>query len=395
MWLAQEPPNGLAPQNTGESQAAVSARASQRGRGMNAILRCLSMTTMLAALTLAGCAADVADANGENDNRSDEDAIMLKNGGNPMACADPAPISTSNEEKTWFVYCTGFDHVWKTATFTAFEDVRGKVDFAFGNLNALGRNTKTWWAPSILYVPDHDVYVMWVSVEDGEKASQNRRSLAVFSAPSPTGPWTFLSYGKRAAADGEHHIDPGIVTGTGGDHFLYWKSYGGTAQSAIMGAQLGPWAEVIRDTPVHLFNGYDMASWEQHVRENPSVWENPNTHVWHMLYSGAAWADSSYATGHAFSECGPLCLGSNGWRLAETENRGVGQVMQAKGDPRFAHGGPGGAAWLGTSGNWIVFAAAARSKQGDQQRYLFRQKLTWGANHSPFVDTAKHLPSGF
>src|SRR6185503_19346077 len=185
------------------------------------------------------------------------------------------------------------------------------------------------------------------------------RSLAVFSGPSPTGPWTFVRYGKRAAANGEHHIDPGLVTGSGGAHWLYWKSYGGTAQSAINGARLGAEAISIADTPVKLFDGYDMQSWE-----------NPKTGVWHMLYSGAAWADSSYATGHAFSTCGALCKSADGWRIASARDRGVAQVMQAKGDATFADGGPGGAAWLGSTGNWIVFAAAARSKQGDKTRYL-------------------------
>ncbi|HEY1960182.1 MAG TPA: family 43 glycosylhydrolase [Polyangiaceae bacterium] len=352
--------------------------------------RILSACGVLAYLALAGCSGDASDDLGTTD-----DALLLMNAGKPMPCADPAPISTANDEKTWFVYCTGMNHVWKTSDWTSFSDAASSLVFHFGSLNALGRNTNTWWAPSILYLPSKKTYALWVSVEDGNQASDDRRSLAVFSGPSPTGPWTFERYGKRAAANGEHHIDPGLVTGSGGAHWLYWKSYGGTAQSAINGAALGGDALAIAGEPVKLFDGYDMNGWEQHVRENPSVWENPQTGVWHMLYSGAAWADSTYATGHAFSTCGALCRSAGGWRIASAEDRGVAQVMQAKNDATFAHGGPGGAAWLGSSGNWIVFAAAARSKQGDKTRYLFRQHLTWGANHSPYVNTAKHIPSGF
>jgi hypothetical protein len=187
-------------------------------------------------------------------------------------------------------------------------------------------------------------------------------------------------------------IDPMIFQDHDGAHYLYWKRYGGGLTSSIMGAKLDAPLTGIVGARHELMNGYDSHGWELNVRENPAMWRNPTTGRYHLLFSGAHWADDTYATGHALSTCGgPLCA----FTVTTTGQNGIPQVVQAKNDPAFKFGGPGGAVWHGDSQRmWIVYAAASRSANGDKTRYLHRDPISWFGT-MPYVPNAHHHPIGF
>jgi hypothetical protein len=162
-----------------------------------------------------------------------------------------------------------------------------------------------------------------------------------------------------------------------------------------MGAPVtNSWQGVTASGKVEIMNGYGGAgSWEDNVRENPAVWYDAATGHHHLIFSGAHWADDSYATGHAVSSCGPLCLTANGWHMVDSGDRNTLQVVQALGDANFTHGGPGGAVFQDDAAQELVYAAAAKSADGDSARYLMRDAIRW-KNDAPYVDTAHHRPHG-
>ena len=338
------------------------------------------------AVVLAACSGEAGTGTDGSD---------LSFNGAPLACADPTVIrehGTAND----YVYCTGMSHVWKTADWKSFSDVRSQVSFDAGSLEGAG----SWWAPTIAWDAAHQRYVMWVSVPTD--AAKDTRGLAVFASPSLDGKWHFVDWGNPAGTKGEMIIDPMLFRDHDGTHYLYWKRYGGPLTSRIMGARLDAKLEhIVPNTRTEIMDGYGGANrWEDNVRENPAVWRDPGTGHYHMLYSGAHWADGTYATGHAVSTCGPLCMKSGeGWRVTDHGDNGIPQVVQAKNDPNFTNGGPGGAVWT-ADGSAIVFAAAflsndknATAKARDE-RYLMREKLSW-SNGVPYVNTPKHHPHGF
>lgn len=323
---------------------------------------------------------------------------LLLDGSRPMPCADPALFSAANAEGTYYAYCTGMSHVWVTSDWARFDDRRSATRFDLAGMSANGRELGSWWAPGIVWAPDLRQYVMWVSVPDARArhtaSGWDTRSLAVLTSATPTGPWTFRSIGLAAIASGQHVIDPFLFRDHDGRRYVFFKRYGGGASSSIMGAAVdASWRHVVAGSQVEIMNGYGgPGTWEDNVRENPAVDYDPATGHHHMLFSGGHWADDSYATGHALSTCGPLCVaGSGRWRIVSSGDRGINQVVRANGDPDFRHGGPGGAVFQDDRARTIVYAAAARSARGDSARYLMRQAVRW-RNDAPYVDTAGHRP---
>ncbi len=324
----------------------------------------------------------------------EDDASDLAFNGKPLECADPT-VFTAHGTSTHYVYCTGMARVWKTSDWKSFQDERSSVSFSAGSLAA----PATWWAPSIVYDADHARYVMWVSVPSPNKTWKDTRSLAVFASSTPIGPWSLLDLGNDASAEGEMIIDPMIFRDHDGEHYIYYKRYGGPLTSRIMGAHLDATLTHIVGTRVEIMNGYGGKGWEDNVRENPAVWRNPKSGHYHMLFSGAHYFNDTYATGHAISTCGPLCTSTNGWHISTTGENGIAQVVKSNDDKNFANGGPGGAEWT-DNGASIVFAAAYLSSDTTKTaherglRYLMREKLAW-SNGVPYVDTPKHHPHGF
>ena len=318
---------------------------------------------------------------------------------NPMACADPAVISTADAGQTFYVYCTGMSHVWKTTDWTHFSNVRSTTTFDLTGMTANGKHIGSWWAPGIVYAPGAAQYVMWVSVPDAlatnGSSGWDTRSLAVLTSPGPAGPWTYQGIGVKAQAAGQHFIDPFLFRDHDGGHYVYFKQYGGGVASRIMGAHVNAsWEGLTSAARVDIMNGYGGAgTWEDNVRENPAVWYDPATGHHHLLFSGGHWRDDTYATGHAVSACGPLCTGSGGWHITNSGDRGVVQVVQAKNDANFSSGGPGGAVFQDDSAHQIIYAAAARSASGTATRYLMRDAIKWKSD-APYVDTAHHRPEG-
>jgi hypothetical protein len=311
----------------------------------------------------------------------------------PLPCPDPAVFSEKNQGQVHYVYCTGLGRVWRTTDWNTFTDVRPSVSFNVGEMPAASQQLSKWWAPAVAYDAPRDRYILWVSVIDGQNFAKETRSLAVFVSDTPTGPWIYRRTEKDATAGGQMYIDPSFFRNSDGTYYLYWKQYGGGLLSSIMGAKLDAYGTNIVDgTEVEIIDGWGAAgAWEGNCRENPTVWQNASTGRWHMLFSGNAWFSGAYATGHAVSSCGPLC----GFTLKPTTDRGIPQVVQTKNLSAFSNGGPGGADWQGTAGTHIVYAAAHRSNQGDETRYLFRERVQWDSGNAPFVNQADHNPYGF
>lgn len=327
-------------------------------------------------------------------------SALLLDGRNPMPCADPTVFSARNNNAVYFVYCTSMAHVWRTSDWVSFSDERRVTDFDLTGMSANGREIGSWWAPGVIFVPELDRYVMWVSVPAASATRTmdgwNARAMAVLTATTPTGPWVFREMAQTAGV-GEHYIDPYLFRDSDGGRYVYWKQYGGGLSSSIMGARVSAdWRSIVAGTRVEIMNGYGGAgTWEDNVRENPAVVRDPGTNRYHMLFSGGHWDDGTYATGHALSTCGPLCVTDpNGYRIVSSGDRGILQVVRAFGDADFAHGGPGGAEFQDGAARFIVYAAAARSARGDRTRFLMRDRVEW-RNNAPFVDTAGHRPLGF
>jgi hypothetical protein len=317
----------------------------------------------------------------------------------PMPCADPAVVSENGASKVFYVYCTSMSHVWKTSDWISFSDVRSSVTFNLAGLSANGKEIGSWWAPGIVYSPALKKYVMWVSVPDadGTKGADgwDTRSLAVLTATSADGPWDYQALAIDAKS-GEHFIDPYLFIDSDGLRYAYWKQYGGSVSSSIMGARIdAAWTGRVAGTTMEVMNGYGgMGTWEDNVRENPAVVRDAGGR-YHMIFSGGHWFNDTYATGHALSSCGPLCPSSStgGWHMVDSGDRGILQVVRSIGNPKFANGGPGGAVFVDDSAKQIVYAAAAKGA-GDKTRYLMLDDVKWAKN-APFVDTAGHEPHGF
>lgn len=330
---------------------------------------------------------------GTSDVGAAQDALLLTQGdtGAPLPCADPTVFSQRNREATWFIYCTGMRHVYRTTDWAHFAELGPSLHYSLDGLSAAAQEIHSWWAPSVTYDPKTDRYVMWVSVVDSKG-----RSLAVLTAPAPDGPWTYRRIQKNASAQGQMYIDPFLLRTRSGAKFLFWKQYGGGLASRIMGQRLDAYGTRVTGTAKEIINGYGgKGTWEDDCRENPAVWEDPANGSFHLLFSGGAWFNGTYGTGHAVSTCGPLCTsGTGSWEVRPSKDRNVPQVVQSNGMKDFAFGGPGGAEWRGKDGHVIVYAAAARSAEGDKTRYLFRERLSW-SHGAPFVNRAGHHPRGF
>ncbi len=259
---------------------------------------------------------------------------------------------------------------------------------------------QAWWAPGIVYAPALQKYVMWVSVPDAQGTNNSgwdTRSLAVLTANSPMGPWLFGGLAIDATV-GQQFIDPFLFIDHDGGRYVYWKQYGGGVSSSIIGARVdAAWTGLVAGTQVEIMDGYGgTGTWEDNVRENPAVSYDPVTARHHLIFSGGHWFNDTYATGHAISSCGPLCPSAQtgGWRMRDSGDRGILQVVRSLGNANFASGGPGGAVFLDGSAQDIIYAAAAKSANGVTTRYLMRDRIEW-QNQSPFVDTAGHEPLGY
>jgi hypothetical protein len=317
-----------------------------------------------------------------------------------MPCADPAVFSEGGADATFFVYCTGMSHVWKTSDWATFSDVKASAQFDLTGMSANGQKIGSWWAPGIVYAPNLPGYVMWVSVPDAMATNGtggwDTRSIAALTSDTPTGPWVFRSMAIAAAQVGEHYIDPYPFIDHDGTHYVFYKRYGASLTSSIVGARVDASLQnVVAGSSVVLMNGYGgPGTWELNVRENPAVSYDPAAKVHHLIFSGGHWQDGTYATGHALSSCGPLCVsGAGAWQIASSGDRGIVQVVQANGDPNFTSGGPGGAVFETAAAQYIVYAAAARSAKGDGTRYLMRDRVRY-QNRAPYVDTPGHHPTG-
>ncbi len=316
----------------------------------------------------------------------------------PLPCADPAVVSENDAGKVHYVFCTSMSHVWRTSDWVSFADVRSSVSFALGGLSDNGKEIGGWWAPGLVYSAALKKYVMWVSVPDAQAAKVDgrwdTRSIAVLTAPSPDGVWTFEGLAIDAGK-GEQFIDPFMFIDKDGGRYTYWKQYGGGVSSSIMGARVdATWTKLVAGSSMEVMNGYGgPGTWEDNVRENPAVIRDADG-SYHMLFSGGHWFDDSYATAHALSTCGPLCPASTsgGWHMVNSGDRGILQVVRSNGNASFTNGGPGGAIFVGD--DRIVYAAAARSKSGDKTRYLMLDEIKW-AKGAPYVDTAGHEPLGY
>lgn len=312
-------------------------------------------------------------------------------------------VSELGANQVFYVFCTSMSHVWKTSDWTHFTDVRSQTTFSFGSLSTNGQKVGSWWAPGVLYAAALQQYVMWVSVPDSQATNVagsgwNMRSLAVFTAAAPTGPWVFQALALDASAVDQHYIDPFLFLDHDGLRYVYWKQYGGGLPSRIMGARVNAaWTTVNTTTVTEVMNGYGgPGTWEDNVRENPSVWYEAGADRHHLLFSGGHWDDDSYATGHALSTCGPLCPAATtgGWHMVDSGDRNILQVVRSPGNPHFTHGGPGGAEFFGPRADALIYAAAAKSASGDTTRYLMRDALEW-KSRAPYVDTAGHEPLGY
>jgi hypothetical protein len=339
------------------------------------------------AIALTGILGCSGQGQGEGDETSQSE--LSGPGNTPMACADPTAFSAGGKD---FVFCTGMAHVWTTSDWKSFQDERRSLTFDFGDMPERSRAVAEWWAPTVIHDAAQSRFVMWVSVIDGQNWPEPTRSLAVFHAPAPLGPWTYAGLGDNASASGQMLIDPMIFRDQDGAHYLYFKRYGGGLSSRIMGAKLDAALTGIVGARHAIMDGFDAHGWELNVRENPAMWRNPTSGRYHLLFSGAHWRDDTYATGHALSTCGgPLCA----FEVTTTGQGGIPQVVQAKNDPAFQFGGPGGAVWHGDGQRmWIVYAAASRSASGDKTRYLQRDPIRWFGT-VPYVPSAHHHPIGF
>ncbi len=319
---------------------------------------------------------------------------------NPLPCADPAVVSETGAGQIFYVYCTSMSHVWRTTNWVTFTDVRSSVTFDVSAMSANGKLLGSWWAPGIIYAPAIQKYVMWVSVPDAQGTNNSgwdTRSIAVLTADSPAGQWTFRALAIDATV-GQQFIDPFLFRDHDGGRYVYWKQYGGGVNSSIMGARVdATWAQLVAGSSLEIMNGYGgVGTWEDNVRENPAVSYDAATDRHHLIFSGGHWFDDSYATGHAISSCGPLCPAAQtgGWRMRDSGDRNILQVVRSLGNANFTNGGPGGAEFLDGSAQDIIYAAAARSASGLSTRYLMRDRVEW-LNLSPFVDTAGHEPLGY
>lgn len=346
----------------------------------------------------SAAASDALLETGKADAKPTLPTTALLRPDNPLPCADPAVVSENAAGKVFYVFCTSMSHVWKTSDWVSFTDVRSSVSFVLAGLSENGKAIGSWWAPGVVYSAPLKKYVMWVSVPDAQGAKVDgrwdTRSIAVFTASSPEGAWTYEGLAIDAAK-GEHFIDPFMFIDNDGSRYAYWKQYGGGVPSSIVGARVdATWTKVVAGSSVEVMNGYGgPGTWEDSVRENPAVIRDA-TGRHHMLFSGAHWPDDSYATAHALSTCGPLCPTSTGggWRMVDSGDRGILQVVRAAGNANFSNGGPGGAEFVGD--DRIVYAAAAKSKGGDKTRYLMLDEIKW-AKGAPYVDTAGHEPLGY
>jgi hypothetical protein len=324
-----------------------------------------------------------------------DNSTALLRPSNPMPCADPAVVSSG---ATYFVFCTGMSHVWKTTNWINFSDVRAQVTFDLTGMSANGKLTGAWWAPGIVYSAAQQQYVMFVSVPDAQGTNDggwDTRSIAVLTATTPNSKWTF----KGLALDGsvgQQYIDPFPFIDHDGQRYVYWKQYGGGLSSSIMGARAdAAWTTLT--AKMEVMDGYGGAgTWEDNVRENPAVWFDAADNRHHLIFSGGHWRDDSYATGHAISSCGPLCPAatSGGWHMRDSGDRSILQVVRSPGNANFTLGGPGGAVFLDDSAQDIIYAAAAKSVDGITTRFLMRDRIKW-LNKSPYVDTTGHEPHGY
>ncbi|MBK8411054.1 MAG: family 43 glycosylhydrolase [Sandaracinaceae bacterium] len=328
------------------------------------------------------------------------ESALLLNAGQPMACADPTVVSVRNEGEDFYVFCTGMLRIWHTTDWVTFEDVRPSTTFSLTGVGAQAQAINWWWAPSVTYDGASDSYVMWVSIPSeastGTAGGTNARSLGVFTAEELTGPWSYEGDAITGAAM-QMYIDPFLFRDHDGKHYVFWKHYGPGIGSLIAAAEVSADWHAITGSQVTIMNGYGgTGTWEDNVRENPALYYDPAADRHHLIFSGGHWNDQSYATGHALSACGPLCVDadSGGWRMVESGDRGILQVVRTADLDVFGAGGAGGAEFLGARASYLLYAAAAPFGSNPPTRYLMLDPLSW-ANGAPFVDTDGHHPTGY
>ena len=317
-----------------------------------------------------------------------------------MPCADPSVVSVRNEGADFYIFCTGMLHVWHTTDWTQFNDVRSSTVFSLAGVGARGQSVVWWWAPSVIYDDATDTYIMWVSIPSeastGTAGATDARSLAVFAAAQPTGPWSYVGDAITGGAM-QMYIDPFLFRDHDGKHYVYWKHYGTGIGSLIAAAEVDSDWHTITGAQVTIMYGWGgTGTWEDNVRENPALHYDAATGHHHLIFSGGHWNDASYATGHALSTCGPLCVDASagGWQMVESGDRGILQVVRSADLGAFGSGGAGGAEFLGDDASYLIYAAAPAFGSNAPTRYLMLDPLGW-ANDAPYVDSDGHHPTGY
>ncbi|MEY2462106.1 MAG: hypothetical protein QOH64_244 [Acidimicrobiaceae bacterium] len=169
------------------------------------------------------------------------------------------------------------------------------------------------WAPSVAKLGD--TWVLYVSMgsADGSQCV-DRLTSAV-----PGGPYAPLPFQPPLVCDGTGGtgaIDPSIMVADDGTPYLYWKAAGATGYQLFGSALSRDGLHLVGD-PVRLLGA--AAGWQRGGVENPSMVHAGSAAdgAWWLIYSGAYWATSSYATGYArcSSPLGPCSdqSGSGPW----------------------------------------------------------------------------------
>ncbi len=194
------------------------------------------------------------------------------------------------------------------------------------------------WAPAVLRT--YRGYLMYYTVRHRDWGVQ---CLSVAYAESPAGPYADTSRVPiTCQTDFGGSIDPSPYVGEDGTPYLTWKSEGETvgSQSVLWGARLDPSGRAIVGASIPLLT-VDRP-WEGRVVEAPDMQRVGGQ--WILLYSGADWRTSGYATGFA------RCLGPLGPCAKPADNL----VLQTT----DAVQGPGGPSVFRTRGGRVMVAYA-------------------------------------
>ncbi|MEV4704176.1 family 43 glycosylhydrolase [Actinoplanes sp. NPDC049316] len=245
--------------------------------------------------------------------------------------------------------------------------------FAAGQRPAFAAENTAFWAPDVRKVGNH--WVMYVTVTETTVAP-GTSAIGAATAPSPTGPWTFVDtpvVAPRPSGDGGWlwTFDPAQLVTPDGRKFLYYGSYfGGIWVSELTADGLRTVGTATRVAIDNKFEGAYV------VRRNG----------WYYLFASSANCCAGPTTGYSVSAGrsrdprGPFVD-----KLGQSLN-----VSRAGGTPVIA---PNGNRWVGTGHNglvtdargqdWLVYHAIDRNDPyldepfGINERPMLIDRLTW------------------